>query len=225
MEQSGFALQANSGEQDMNRLFVIACGLAFALNLPIVLAQSRVTTTATRAAAVNLARGKCFLCHGEEGKSLSPLFPRLAGQQSAYVVTQLKAFKNQTRSDPDAVAYMYGMASLLSDEMMKALGDYFQSLQPVAAKQEPSNEVSAGKEIFDNGIAAKGLSACRTCHGPTAAGAGQFPRLAGQHVAYIVKQLRAFKSGVRASPVMNAIASNLTEEQMQDIAAYVRSLP
>lgn len=209
----------------MNRAFVIACGLTFALGLPVAQAQSRAASTATRAAAVQLANGKCFLCHGEGGKSLSPLFPRLAGQQSAYVVAQLKAFKNQTRSDPDAVAYMYGMASLLSEKMMKGLGDYFQSLEPVAAKEEPSNEVSAGKEIFDKGIAANGTPPCQTCHGATATGTGLFPRLAGQHTAYIVKQLQAFKTGVRASPVMNAIASNLTETQMKDVAAYVRSLP
>lgn len=209
----------------MKRPLLIACGLVFALSLPVARAQSRAASTAERAAAVDLAQGKCFLCHGEGGKSLSPLFPRLAGQQSAYVVAQLKAFKNQTRSDPDAVAYMYGMASLLSDRMMKALGDYFQSLTPVVAKDEPPKEVSAGKDIFEHGISSENVPACQTCHGAKAAGMGMFPRLAGQHVAYITKQLQAFKSGVRASPVMNSVASNLTEAQMQAVADYVRSLP
>jgi len=209
----------------MNRPFLAACGLVFALSIPIAQAQSRADTSAARAEAVKLAHGKCFLCHGEGGKSISPLFPRLAGQQSAYVVTQLKAFKNQTRSDPDAVAYMYGMASLLNERMMKALGDYFQSLEPVKAKKEPAAEVSKGKDIFNNGIASQSVPACKSCHGAKATGSGQFPRLAGQHVAYLIKQLHAFKNGVRASPVMNSVASSLTDAQMQAVADYARSLP
>lgn len=209
----------------MNRPLLIACGLMFALSLPAAQAQSRAEGTAARAAAVQLAQSKCFLCHGEGGKSLSPEFPRLAGQQSAYVVAQLKAFKNQTRSDPDAVAYMYGMASLLSDNMMKALGDYFQSLTPVKAKTEPTGEVSEGKDIFEHGIASENVPACQTCHRAGATGQGLFPRLAGQHTQYIIKQLNAFKSGVRASPIMNSVASNLTAAQMQAVADYVRSLP
>jgi cytochrome c553 len=140
-------------------------------------------------------------------------------------VAQLKAFKNQTRSDPDAIAYMYGMASLLSENMMKALGDYFQSLEPIAAKDEPPKEVAAGKEIFEHGIASQNVPACQTCHGAQATGTGLFPRLAGQHVNYIVKQLHALKSGVRASPIMNSVASSLTDAQMQAVADYVRSLP
>jgi cytochrome c553 len=209
----------------MNRLLLVACGLVFALSLPVAQAQSRAAESAARAQAVQLAQGKCFLCHGQGGKSISPLFPRLAGQQSAYVVAQLKAFKNQTRSDPDAVAYMYGMASLLSEKTMKALGDYFQSLEPVKAKAEPPGEVSKGKDIFQNGISSQDVPACKTCHGAKATGSGQFPRLAGQHVAYLIKQLHAFKNGVRASPVMNSVASTLTDAQMQAVAAYARSLP
>ena len=197
----------------------------FAFSIPVARAQSRVAESAARAQAVELAQGKCFLCHGEGGKSLSPLFPRLAGQQSAYVVAQLKAFKNQTRSDPDAVAYMYGMASLLTERMMKALGDYFQSLEPVGAKAEPSAEVAKGKDIFHNGLPSQHVPACVTCHGAKATGSGLFPRLAGQHVAYIIKQLHAFKSGVRASPIMNSVASTLTDAQMTAVADYVRSLP
>jgi len=209
----------------MNRPLFVASILVFALSLPVARAQNRADESAARAQAVQLAEGKCFLCHGEKGKSISPLFPRLAGQQSAYVVAQLKAFKNQTRSDPDAVAYMYGMASLLNERMMNALGDYFQSLEPVKAKAEPAAEVSQGKDIFNNGIPSQQVPPCMSCHGDKATGSGLFPRLAGQHVAYLIKQLHAFKDGVRASPVMNSVASTLTDAQMQAVADYARSLP
>ena len=205
----------------MNRRFLMVCGLTFALSLPVARAQ----TSAQMAAAQKLAKTTCFLCHGEGGLSISPTFPRLAGQQAAYVEAQLKAFKDQTRGDPNALAYMYGMASQLHPAMMKALGEYFQSLTPAPAKAEPAKDVSAGKDIFEHGIPSLNVPACQTCHGSKAAGLGQFPRLAGQHTAYIVMQLRAFKSGVRASPIMGPIAHNLTEAQMNDVADYVRSLP
>lgn len=207
----------------MKRSFVIACGLAFALGLSLARAASSDDMAA--AAAQKLAKTTCFLCHGEGGLSVSPTFPRLAGQQAAYVEAQLKAFKDQTRSDPDALAYMYGMASQLSDNMMKALGEYFQTLTPAPAKAEPAKDVAAGKDIYEHGLTSLNVPACQTCHGPQAAGQGQFPRLAGQHVAYLIKQLRAFKSGVRASLIMGPIAHNLTEAQMNDVADYVRSLP
>src|ERR1700739_2961325 len=63
----------------------------------------------------------CGTCHGPQGNSTQPKFPRLAAQKDSYLVTQLKAFRAETRGDPDAIGYMWGMASELDDETIDAL--------------------------------------------------------------------------------------------------------
>lgn len=67
-------------------------------------------------------------------------------------------------------------------------------------------------------------AACAACHGPDGnAAAPNFPKLAGQHASYIVKQLKDFKSGARQDPTMSPMAQPLSEEDMEDIAAYYAS--
>ena len=178
-----------------------------------------------QAAAAKLAEQECSLCHGRGGQSVSPTFPRLAGQRAAYIQEELMEFREGSRKDPDAQAYMWGMASQLNNDIIEALGHYYQDLQPVPAKSGDQNLVSAGKALFDSGLPANGVPPCQACHGSQAQGVGPLPRLAGQHVAYLVKQMRSFKNGLRTSPVMEPIMQNLTSEQMQDVAVYLRSLP
>lgn len=176
-------------------------------------------------AASKLANQECALCHGRGGQSISPTFPRLAGQQEPYIETQLEAFKAQTRKDPDAQAFMWGMASRLTEPMMEALGRYYSMQKPVAPTPGDPNLVAAGKTIFQQGIPGQNVPACQTCHLAKAQGAAQFPRLAGQHVAYLVKQMRSFKSGLRASPIMEPIMHGFTSDQMKAVATYLGSLP
>src|SRR4029077_8881321 len=73
----------------------------------------------------------CAACHGVNGRSVSPTFPNLAAQTAPYIELQLHAFKDQTRADPDAQAYMWGMASQLNDASISELASYF-SKQPAA---------------------------------------------------------------------------------------------
>ena len=68
---------------------------------------------------------------------MSPTFPNLAAQTAPYIELQLHAFKDQTRADPDAQAYMWGMASQLSDTMISALAGYFAA--QAAAPGKPGN--------------------------------------------------------------------------------------
>ncbi|HVS76983.1 MAG TPA: c-type cytochrome, partial [Steroidobacteraceae bacterium] len=95
-----------------------AGALAFALAAPPVGAQEE---AAVAQQAKDMAIGVCGTCHGPDGNSKNPMFPRLAGQHAGYLVRQLKSFKDETRGDPYAVAYMWGMASGLSDAMIDAL--------------------------------------------------------------------------------------------------------
>src|ERR1700686_2410413 len=83
------------------------------------------TITDAQKAAIHKTIETCGVCHGVNGRSVAPTFPNLAAQQAPYIELQLKAFKDQSRADPDAQAYMWGMASLLSDSMITALAGYF----------------------------------------------------------------------------------------------------
>lgn len=178
-----------------------------------------------QAAAAKLAQQECSLCHGRGGQSVSPTFPRLAGQRAAYIQEELMEFRDGTRQDPDAEAYMWGMASQLDNDLIEALGHYYENLQPPPAEAEDPKLVSMGKALFEGGDPGAGVPPCQVCHGPQAQGVGPLPRLAGQHVAYLVKQMRSFKEGLRASPVMEPIMRNLTGDQMEDVANYLRTLP
>jgi cytochrome c553 len=103
-------------------------------------------------AAAKLATETCANCHGVGGRSTAPTFPRLAGQQAAYLEAQLKAFRDQTRGDPDAIAYMWGMASQLSDSAIAALADYFSQQRPAAGSKGDPAAIAKGREIYEKGV-------------------------------------------------------------------------
>ncbi len=163
----------------------------------------------------------CSSCHGMEGKSVSPTFPRLAGQQKDYLVEQLKAFRDHTRADPHAHTYMWGMAAALSDETIEGLADYYSSQVPVPGHAGDPADVAAGKKIYEEGIAEQSVPACGGCHGDAAQGGGPFPRLAGQHRAYIEGQLAAFSANSRANEIMHENAKNMTADNERQLAAYL----
>lgn len=168
----------------------------------------------------------CATCHGPNGRSVSPTFPNLAAQTKPYLVAQLKAFRDQKRSDPDAVAYMWGMAAQLNDETIDALADYFSSQTPATAPSRVANAalLAQGKKLFEEGIPAAGVQACASCHGKTAAGLTVFPRLAAQHAPYLFKQLLVIQNVLRSAPVMHGVIKDLTQDQMQAVAAYLESI-
>jgi cytochrome c553 len=196
-------------------LTILACSLGPAL---------AEVSDADRTAATKLAADTCATCHGPGGRSAAPTFPRLAGQTPAYIEAQLKAFRDQTRGDPDAIAYMWGMASQLNDNMIAALADYFSQQRPAAGTKASSAAIAAGREIFEKGIPSLQIPACETCHGKGAVGNGAMPRLAGQHAPYLFKQMLVIQSVLRSAPVMHGIVKDLTPTQMQQVAAYLESL-
>jgi cytochrome c553 len=174
-------------------------------------------------AAPDLVTRVCSTCHGPRGISISPMFPHLAGQQAVYLETQLKAFRDRSRADPHAQAFMWGMAAQLTDAAITEIAAYYASQPPAPGKAAGREETTAGKKIFDEGIAAQQVPPCQSCHGPKAAGNGPFPRLAGQHRAYLERQLAAFISNARANEIMHANAQNLTALQISQIAAFLSS--
>lgn len=166
----------------------------------------------------------CAACHGLNGRSIAPTFPNLAAQTAPYVEAQLKAFKDQSRGDPDAQAYMWGMAAPLSEAMISDLAAYYAKQAPARGKGEDPALIARGKLLFDEGIPAAQVPACATCHGAHAQGMAGFPRLAGQHAPYLLKQLIVIQSALRNAPVMHGVVKELTRDQMLAVAAYLESI-
>jgi cytochrome c553 len=167
----------------------------------------------------------CGSCHGRDGNSTQPKFPRLAGQQAPYLAAQLKAFRAQTRGDPDAIGYMWGMASQLDDTTIDALASHYAEQKAAPSKGRDLALMARGREIYAHGIESQGVPACSSCHGPDAHGLQDFPRLGAQHAQYIVNQLASFQSNMRNVPVMHGVAQNLRLVDMQAVAAYLEAQP
>lgn len=166
----------------------------------------------------------CAACHGPKGHSPSSAFPNLAGQQKEYLISQLKAFRDHSRADPMAQAYMWGMAAQLSDEAIADLAAYFAAQKPVRGKQPDAKLAQQGRDIFEHGIPNEHVPPCMSCHGPHGEGNAIIPRIADQHPEYLLKQLALFKTQVRAganAPQMHAVTGEMTFDQMMAVAAFV----
>lgn len=186
-------------------------------------AQGANTTDGTDKAAVKVAIELCSVCHGPGGDSISPTFPKLAGQVEKYLAAQLRAFKSRERADPEAHDYMWGMGGSIPDPLVDGLAHYFASQPPPPGMRGDPALVAPGRKLFEEGDKAKNVSACTGCHGANGEGNAVFPRLAGQHAAYIVRQLEVIKQNLRASPVMHGIVTQLTPNQMKEVAEFLQS--
>src|SRR5579864_4601832 len=102
----------------------------FSLVLAALVLPAIQASAADRSAALDLVAKECSTCHGPKGISVSPTFPNLAGQQAEYLEAQLKAFRDRSRADPHAQAFMWGMAAQLTDSTIKEIADYFASQPP-----------------------------------------------------------------------------------------------
>lgn len=97
---------------------------------------------------------------------------------------------------------------------------------PAAVPGKPKVDLAAGEALYSNGDASHGVTACITCHGPKGQSAvGTWPKLSAQHAAYTAKQLKSFKEGTRPNPVMMGMSTSLTEQDMQNISAYLAKQP
>jgi cytochrome c553 len=181
------------------------------------------------AAAGDAAQGAqkaavCGACHGMTGSSINPEWPSLAGQPEAYIVSQLRQFKDGTRVN----ALMSPMAAPLSDADMADLAAHYSQQTPAGLEADPSNW-KAGEKLYRGGDAARGIPACIACHGPQGRGnaPAAYPALRAQHAVYSYNQLKAYASGARKSPgieIMQVIAARLTEDEMRALASYTQGL-
>jgi len=178
--------------------------------------------------AVTLAQQVCSNCHGMTGSAVSPNFPNLAAQTQPYLVSQLSGFQSHSRRDPAGFEYMWGLSRHLTSEQIAGLAAYYAGQSPTVQPIEgDSRWIEAGKLIFASGVADKGVPACAACHGPEAKGNEGFPRLAGQHADYLVKQLGVFQRTDERpeGSFMKTVAHDLTQQNIQDVAAYLQAMP
>jgi cytochrome c553 len=86
--------------------------------------------------------------------------------------------------------------------------------------------VSSGEKIFNGGVSDKGVPACASCHGPKGEGAAAFPRLAGQHADYLIKQLLVFqRTNERPEgSVMKTVAHGLSADDIRAVASFAQQM-
>lgn len=181
-----------------------------------------------KVSATTLAQQVCSNCHGLTGVAVSPNFPNLAAQTEPYVVAQLTVFKSHARHDPEGFEYMWGLSRSLTEQQINGLAAYF-AAQPPARQQIEGDRarLAAGKAIFESGVAAKGVPACAGCHGAQGQGVATFPRIAGQHADYLVKQLIVFQRTDERpeGAIMKVVAHELTRDDIEDVATYLQAMP
>ncbi|EFP97206.1 c-type cytochrome [Vibrio caribbeanicus] len=173
----------------------------------------------------------CAACHGADGNSQIPMYPKLAGQHEKYLEKQLREFKLGMTSGGKqgrVNAVMGGMAMVLSEQDMADLAAYYASLT-TSYNTTPENVVEAGKVLYTAGDAERGLPACVACHGPRGNGTelSGFPKISGQHADYIKSQLQMFRDGVRGNDMnamMRDVAKKLTDEEIETLSQYVGGL-
>lgn len=176
------------------------------------------------AAAGKTKSATCAACHGADGNSTNPEWPKLAGQHEDYLFKQLMEFKNDVRVN----ASMSPMAKPLSEQDMKDLAAYYSS-QTITPGEADQSQVALGEQVYKGGNNASGVAACAACHGPTGAGnpAANFPSLNGQHATYTKNQLYAFRKGERANDagnMMRNIAAKMTDAEIEAVSEYIAGL-
>jgi len=168
----------------------------------------------------------CGGCHGFDGNSLIATYPKLAGQNEAYITKQVKDFKADSSRKNEL---MKGMVAALSDEDAADIGAYFQAQSINAAATFDESKIAAGREIYKGGNLQTGIPACQACHGPKGSGTAGigYPQLGGQYVDYTLAQLKAFKNGSRTNDdkeLMRSIVAKMSDEDMAAVANYIASL-
>lgn len=177
------------------------------------------------AAAGQAKAAVCGACHGPDGNSMAPNFPKLAGQGQRYLLKQLHEIKDGKR----VVLEMTGLLTNLNDQDLNDIAAYFAGQKGSIGAADP-NVVARGEQLFRGGKLDQGMPACTGCHSPNGVGnaAAGFPHLGGQHADYIKKQLTAFREGERTNDgdtmVMRSIAAKLSNKDIEALSQYIQGL-
>ncbi|TVP86831.1 MAG: cytochrome c4 [Thioalkalivibrio sp.] len=166
----------------------------------------------------------CTACHGSDGNSVNPEWPKVAGQHASYLYKQLMDYKSGRREN----ALMAGQVAGLDEQDMRDLAAFYaqQEISPGTADEALAER---GERIYRGGIPAAGVAACMACHGADGKGnpAAMFPLVGGQHAQYNADQLRYFRRGERANDngrMMRNIAARMSDDDIEAVAEYMQGL-
>tara|TARA_B100001121_G_scaffold264505_1_gene245941 strand:- start:38 stop:508 length:471 start_codon:yes stop_codon:yes gene_type:complete len=152
-------------------------------------------------------------------------YPKLAGLGEKYLYRQMSAIKAGDRAIPE----MTGLLDSLSDQDLQDLAAYFNAQERIVSQANP-DLIEQGAALYRGGNLATGVPACAACHNPQGKGnePGGYPALGGQNAEYVMKQLKAYRDGTRAtdanSSIMMDVASRLTDAEIEAVANYVSGL-
>lgn len=203
----------------MKQLLQFAIGVSLLFSLP-VLAMGDADAGQGKAAV-------CAACHGVDGNSIIPNWPKIAEQHESYLQRQITLIKGGERPVPE----MAGIVMNLSDQDIADLAAYFSNQTASAGLTDEALLVS-GQMLYRSGNAETGIPACMSCHGPVGEGnpLSGYPSLAGQHSVYTEKMLTGFREGSvwgdddASSAVMTAVAGRLTDSEIKAVASYIQGL-
>jgi len=207
------------GEREMKFFIRAAAGI-----LALISLQAAAGGDATAGQAKSAI---CAACHGADGNSAVPNWPKLAGQHVAYIERQTALIKSGARSVPE----MMGIVAGMSNQDLRDIAAYFASQSNNGGVADESI-AALGQRIFRAGNAASGVPACMSCHGPAGEGnpLASYPALAGQHSVYTSKMLKGFRAGDNwgeddgPSHIMNGSAAGLTDAEIEAVASYIQGL-
>jgi cytochrome c553 len=164
----------------------------------------------------------CTWCHGTSAQGFT-VAPRLAGQRSRYIETQMQSFHEHTRDNPFAKQYMWSAVAALRPDAARDLANYFSTLPPKPANDGHSDVTEAGRKIFIEGIPEANIVSCYACHGPNAEGIREIPRLGGLSYSYLKRRLLQWNQGYHsgATSPMPLVASTLGPDEVEALASYL----
>ncbi|WP_116368449.1 c-type cytochrome [Parahaliea mediterranea] len=172
----------------------------------------------------------CSACHGADGNSPAPTFPKLAGQNERYLLKQLQDIRDGARPVPTMAGQLDGK----SDQQLADMAAFF-AAQPRSGSQTDPALLALGEKVYRAGVAERGVPACMACHSPNGKGnapAG-FPSLAGQHADYIASQLEMYRKGHEDDTgrtndgdtrIMRSTAFGLSDKEIQAVSSYAAGL-
>ncbi len=193
------------------------------LSLPAVLTSEAGSTAGPDIARGQaLAGGECAGCHGADGNSEIPTFPKLAGQHVVYLLKELNDY-NQAHRASDI---MQPMAASLSEQDKLDIAHFYARQKPAPGTVAKPELLALGKQVYLEGNSKNGVPSCDGCHDEDGAGSGKFPRVAGQHPEYLLEELQRYASGKRShgTRVMRTVAERLTPEEAEAVSQYMASL-
>jgi cytochrome c553 len=164
----------------------------------------------------------CTWCHGTSAQGYM-VAPRLAGQRSLYLETQIRAFRDHMRDNPFSKQYMWGAVAALGPDDARELAAYFATLPARPANDGDRSLAATGRTIYVEGIADANIVACYACHGPNAEGVRDIPRLGGLAYSYLKARLEQWGQGyhsVAGSP-MPMVARPLGPAEIEALASYL----